>query len=238
MSEHPTCQCGRPIHDSAHLCGACVNDLRANLSALAERWGELESALTSTGAGGGERGRQKNGGRATGIVLNEAVVAARTKASHAIWFGVRVLLDDFDDMGITFTERFEPGDEARVAAWLAARQMRHMTATTAEETAIEWANDIADAEQATWQALHPHRWITVTDCGERVELPDEAGEMVTCIGKLRAQVDTGMMPTLYCSVRPKEHIVEPQQWERMRWKRAHGGFDKAAVGRLMTQIAN
>lgn len=49
------CQCGRPMQ-GGNLCTTCGEDMRRNLGRIADRWPELEAALTTKG-GGGEKGK-------------------------------------------------------------------------------------------------------------------------------------------------------------------------------------
>lgn len=44
------CPCGKPIHDGAHMCHACIGTVRRDLRTIAERWDDLESALTTPSA--------------------------------------------------------------------------------------------------------------------------------------------------------------------------------------------
>ena len=68
------CQCGKPAHDGV-LCPQCGDDLRNRLRLIADRWTDLEAALTSSEPGG-EKGRTKNGMIEVGTTLNEAAVKA------------------------------------------------------------------------------------------------------------------------------------------------------------------
>ena len=52
------CQCGRPM-TGGNLCTTCGENLRRNLGRIADRWPELEAALTLSG-GGGEKGKTKH----------------------------------------------------------------------------------------------------------------------------------------------------------------------------------
>ena len=69
------CQCGKPAHDGV-LCPQCGDDLRNRLRLIADRWTDLEAALTSSEPGG-EKGHTKNGMIEVGTTLNEAAVKAR-----------------------------------------------------------------------------------------------------------------------------------------------------------------
>lgn len=215
MSGHQKCQCGKPITDGAHLCADCVARVRDGLSKISERWEDLTDALASSEEGG-EAGRQKGGMVSVGTNLNETVSRARSLCSEILWFTVQVIREDFDDAG----RKFDPprwADEGEMAAWILQWQVPHITATTARETAEEIANDLAKAEQATWEALNPPpRWIAVTGC--TMHGTSDMGERVPCTGVLRAKVGTGVMPDLECDA-DTTHVISPTTWGRPVWKR-------------------
>ena len=215
MSGHIPCRCGKPITDGAHLCSACVATLRENLERIADRWDDLTDALGSNEPGGDEKGRQKHGQVMTGTPFNEAVSRARKACNEVLWFAVQVIRDDLDDAGRDFAPpRWK--DEGDMARWLLTWQVPHLTATTARETAEEIADDLAKAEKATFRALNPSRWVSVTDC--TMHTTDEHGARVPCTGVLVAKVGTGRMPDLQCSEDP-DHVIKPTTWERAGWKR-------------------
>lgn len=106
VSAHP-CPCGRPIQDTATICPTCVETLRENLTKIADRWAELEDALTWREVVAGEKGKAKNGMVAVGTTLNEQAVNARRKATDAVWFTLQVIRDDCDDALDSAAEAFD-----------------------------------------------------------------------------------------------------------------------------------
>jgi hypothetical protein len=209
------CRCGKPIHDGAHLCVGCVARFRDDLTKIADRWPDLEAALTRAEIRMGD-GSKPTKSTATGIALNEQVSRARRTCANALWFVVQVLRDDFDDNGWTFVgPRTE--DVGQIARWVERWHVGHLTAKTAQETAEEIADDLAKAEKATWDALDPTRWVDVNlGCDDHATT--EQGERVPCEGQMRARVGRGSLPDLVCSLDPT-HRVAPAQWERSQWRR-------------------
>ena len=232
MSGHEPCRCGRPITDGAHLCAECVARVRDCLSKISERWEDLTDALASSEEGG-EAGRQKGGMVSVGTNLNEAVSRARSLCSEILWFTVQVIREDFDDAGREFAPpRWR--DEGDMASWLLTWQVPHLTATTARETAEEIADDLAKAEKATFRALNPSRWVSVTNC--MMHTTDATGARVLCTGVLVAKVGTGRMPDLKCSENP-DHVISPTTWERAGWKRRFAqALDPDGLRRLAERI--
>lgn len=229
MSGHKLCRCGKPITDGAHLCADCVDGVRTCLDRIAERWSDLEAALTSS-EDGGEAGRQKCGMVSVGTNLNETVSRARGLCHDVLWFAVQVIRDDLDDAGRDFAPpRFR--DDGDLARWLADWQVPHLTAATAEETALEIADDLAEAEQATFDAINPPpRWIAVTGCTKHGT--SDTGDRVPCLGVLRAKVGTGVMPDLVCDTDPA-HVLSPQVWGREGWKKRRASEPRRAGWVLM-----
>ena len=263
------CRCGKPIHDGAHLCGACIDRFRTDLVKIADRWPDLEAALTSTEkvtGGGGRPGRSTS----TGLALNEQVTRARRTATNAVWFILQVLRDDMDDEHSEAVEAFENAardlshrelwedgvpeilgrlsgaadraefdpprstDTGVLARWVATWHVPHLTATTAQETTEEVADDLAKAERATFNALDPARWVDVNlACDDHGTT--ELGERVPCEGTMRARVGRGVLPDLVCSVDPS-HTISPAQWERAQWRRTRD-LDEEGMRRLVRRIA-
>lgn len=233
MSGHHDCRCGRPITDGAHLCADCVALVRRDLDRIAERWDDLTAALESSEPGGNEKGWQKRGQVMTGTPFNEAVSRARKACNEVLWFAVQVIRDDYDDAGREFAPP-KWRDEGDMASWLLTWQVPHLTATTARETAEEIADDLAKAEKATFRALNPSRWVSVTNC--MMHTTDATGARVLCTGVLVAKVGTGRMPDLECSENP-DHVISPTTWERAGWKRRFAqALDPDGLRRLAERI--
>lgn len=237
MSGNP-CQCGRPIPDTANLCPTCGDTLRRNLNKIAERWPDLEAALTTPGVDF-EKGNTKNSMVAVGTNVNEAAVAARRACTDAVWFAVQVIRDDLDDAGRPFrppptsTTRSQD-DTPAVARWLSSWHVAHITHRTARETAEGIASDIADAEHRTYlvcETTPPRRIDTGMRCEEHGT--SDLGERVACLGLMRASL-TDAMPDLVCSV-DLSHRIPPDVWSREYWKRAHP-MDETAVRNLARRI--
>lgn len=220
MSE---CQCGRPKNDGT-LCRTCADDLRANLSKIADRWPELERALTTTGVGG-EKGHTVNGMVAVGTNVNEAAVVARRACTDVVWFALQVIRDDLDSAGRAFcppatSSARSQDDTPRVARWLAQWHVAHITHRTDPETAVAILRDVAAAERLTYlvcETTPPRRIDTGMACEEHGT--SDLGERVPCAGVMRATL-TDAMPDLVCSV-DRTHTIPPDVWSRSYWKRAH-----------------
>lgn len=233
MSGRHECRCGKPIHDGAHLCGACTDRLRDGLRKIASRWDDLEKALISSepGAPGeGHRGRSTS----TGLAINERVSRVRRQVSDLMWFVVQVIRDDCDDLKRPFAGP-PSTDPGAMAEWVAQWQIPHITGTTAQETAEEIADDVHRAERATWNALEPARWVNVNLTCDQFGTSD-MGERVPCEGTMRAHVGRGVLPDLVCSQDPS-HTVSPAQWERSQWRRTKE-LDEHAMKRLVRQIVS
>jgi hypothetical protein len=235
MSE---CQCGRPA-PNANLCTTCGETLRANLLKIAERWPELERALTTTGVGG-EKGNSKHGMVAVGTNVNEAAVRARRACTDVVWFALQVIRDDLDSADRDFAPPVTPwatrsqDDTPKVARWLARWHVAHITHRTDPDTAAEISRDVADAERLTYLACEtspPRRIDTGMACEEHGT--SEAGERVPCAGVMRATL-TDAMPDLVCSV-DRTHTIAPDVWSRSYWKRAHI-TDEAGARRLAERM--
>ena len=218
------------------LCDPCTDKLREGLRFIADSWEDLEAALTSSEAPAGEKGKQKHGMIAVGTNINEKVIAARTKASETVWFIMGVLRDDLDDEQRVFA----PPDLAvdRLARWVSDWHVDHLASRTADETAVEVANDVAQAKRAVRSAAYPSGvyWVEV-GLGCEQHGTSDMGERVPCEGEMRALVgrDAGV-PDLVCSV-DDTHTVEPAVWERMGWKRAHRNLNPEGVANLTRRLA-
>ncbi len=217
------CQCGRPAQ-GANLCPTCGETLRANLNKIADRWADLEQALTTPGTAQ-EKGKTKHGMIAVGTNLNPAAVAARREATNAVWFFLQVVRDDLDTMRRPFTPpRTSPNrsqdDSPALARWLATWQVAHATHTTSQESAWEIARDVEKAEQLTYRVCEttpPRRIDTGMPCEGHGTTT--LAERVPCGGVMRAAL-TDAMPDLVCSVDPT-HRIPPDVWSRNYWKRHH-----------------
>lgn len=232
-SGRPQCACGRPIHDGAHLCGHCVTTMREQLRKIIARRDDLLAALTA--AEHTQAGPGGNHADAVGLNLAEPVIRARTKVTDLAWFTVQVLRDDFDDLGRTFTPPRAGADSFAILAWVERWHLPHLTATTTAQTAQELADDVAAAEQATWDALEPTRWVDVNLTCDQHGTSD-LGERVPCGGQMRAKVGRGKLPDLVCNLDPS-HRVSPAQWERAQWRRTKQ-LDEAGMRALVARIVS
>ena len=134
------CQCGKPAHDGV-LCPQCGDDLRNRLRLIADRWTDLEAALTSSEPGG-EKGHTKNGMIEVGTTLNEAAVKARRACTDVVWFMLQVLRDDLDSARRPFTPpptsvNRSQDDTPALALWLATWHVGHFTHDADPESAAE-----------------------------------------------------------------------------------------------------
>jgi hypothetical protein len=232
------CRCGRPIPDTGNLCPTCGQDLRDNLTKIADRWPELEKAMTVPNVGG-EKGKTKNSMIAVGTNLNEQAVRARRACTDAVWFIVQVLRDDLDTAGRPFTPppasaNRSQDDTPHIAYWLARWHVAHITHRTERETAEEIAHDVARAERLTFDLCekdHPRKIPTGMPCENHGTTP--AGERAPCLGVMEATLGD-QMPDLVCSV-DATHRIPPDVWSRNYWKRAHT-MDETAARRLAERI--
>jgi hypothetical protein len=232
------CHCGKPIQDTGSLCPACGELLRRNLHKIADRWPELEKALTTPTAGG-ERGKTKNSMVSVGTDLNERAVAARRACTDVVWFVVQVLRDDFDTVGRVFmpppaSPNRSQDETPKVARWLATWHVGHITHRTARETAEEIARDVERAERLTFEVCEtspPRQVPTGMACEGHTTSVD--GERAPCRGVMRATLGD-QMPDLVCS-EDATHRIPPDVWSRNYWKRAHT-MDEGAARRLAERI--
>lgn len=233
MSGHKTCRCGQPITDGAHLCATCVERFRRDLERIADRWNDLTDALSSSEVGPREMGRQKRGAKVVGTQLNESVSRAMKQCREVVWFAAQVIREDCDDASKDFRLPRNPTTE-HLARWMLRWQVPHLTAVTAEETALEIADDLARAERATFKALDPPRWVVVTGC--TVHTTDDLGRPCACEGTLWAKVGAGVMPDLECDM-DASHVISPGTWERQGWKRRFGRpLDEGGLRRLAERM--
>ena len=235
------CQCGKPIQDTANLCAGCGDDLRDRLDRIADRWAELEDALTWREVLPGVRGGSSKHGMVTvGTSINEQAVRARRRATDAVWFAVQVIRDDLD----TLERPFAPpviGDLTQdqtpaVAHWIASWQIPHITHVTSRESAEEILRDVTSAERATYRATHPTgaHWEAVNLVCDQWTT-DDTGSRVPCPGDMWAWVGEGM-PDLICD-HDESHRITPAEWERSGWKRRlRGPIDQSGMARLAERI--
>ena len=213
-----TCPCGQPAPDT-HVCADCEATMRTNLHKLADRWPELERALTMPAAAPihltRTPGSEDNTGNATGIDLNEQITRSRTLVAGLAWFIVGVLRDDYDDMGRDF---HAPADQSvpSLLRWIERWHLTHLLRHGIEETAHELRTDLATAERRTYNALNATRTIYVgIPCTEHDT--SDMGERIPCPGEMTARVVPGVMPDLVCTVDPR-HTIAPSRWERDGWR--------------------
>ncbi len=229
---NPTCHCGKPIHDGAHLCGGCVDQMRTNLETIADRWTDLLDILANSNAGTSSEGGKSRHVH-TGIDLNEAASKARREANDLTWFILQILRDDYEDTGRTFDP--PPGDIDTTLRWIARWHLPHITAKGAEETALEIQQDIQRVERASHHALSPARWVDVNlACVEHGT--SDIGERIPCDGTMRAKVGIETMPNLVCTSDPT-HIVPPASWVRARYLH-NRGLDETAARALVGRIVS
>lgn len=238
MSE---CLCGRPVQDAANLCPECDGQLTANLYKIADRWPELEEALTWRESTPRERGgKVKRGMVAPGGTPNEAAMRARRAATDVVWFIAQVLREDFDALGWTFAPPRNNGTQdgtPALARWIASRHVKHVTHRMAQETAHEVWTDVRKAEARVFSATHP-RGIHWTPVNLRCEqhTTDDQGSRVPCPGWMWAKVGNDTMPNLECDYE-EGHEIEPKVWEREGWKRRHRqGLDPGAAARFAAAL--
>jgi hypothetical protein len=212
--------------------------LRRNLHKIADRWPELEKALTTPTAGG-EKGKTKNSMVSVGTDLNERAVAARRACTDVVWFTLQVVRDDFDTLKRHFTPPAPSAvrsqdDTPRLARWLAMWHISHVTHTTARETAEEIARDVERAERLTFEVTEtsPPRQVPTGMACEGHTTSVE-GERAPCRGVMRATLGD-QMPDLVCS-EDATHRIPPDVWSRNYWKRAHT-MDESAARRLAERI--
>jgi hypothetical protein len=248
------CQCGRPA-PSANLCQTCADDLRANLHKIADRWAELEDALTwrdvlpgtigVVNEGASQAGERKLA-LSTGTVINERAVRARRAATDAVWFAWRqVIVDDHltagKHLGDPPVSPNRSQDETpKLARHIAVWHVGHITHKTSRESAEDIRKQVEKAEQLVYDATHPSgaHWVPVTlkcdmwstsEMGERIPCP---GEMYAYVGGKR---DT--MPDLVCNVPGEDHTVAPGVWERSGWKRRlREPLDPSGLARLAGRL--
>ena len=235
------CRCGKPIHDGAHLCHACIGQLRRDLRTLAERWSDLEAALTSPEAAPlhlvAQPGTEDNTGNAVGIELNTQVTNARTAVAGLAWFVVGVLRDDYDDARKEFRP---PADQSvpSLLLWIERWHVDHLMREGVEETALDIAADARKAEKQTYRALNAARTVYVgIPCVEHATT--DLGERVPCTGQMTARAVPGVMSDLVCTA-DSAHRIEPGQWQRDGWRGRfarplHPGGLSALASRLNTR---
>lgn len=247
-----TCHCGQPISDTANLCPACGDALRANLNLIADRWAELEDALTWRDVLPGtigvvnESARQEGERKlpiSTGMVINERAVRARRAATDAVWYSLQVIRDDLDTAGRPFapppsSPNRSQDDTPRLARWIAAWHVSHITHHTDRESAEEIAGDVKRAEKAVFDATHPSgvHWAPVNlKCDQSATT--DLSERVPCPGDMWALVGKDVMPELVCD-HDETHTIAPGVWERSGWKRRlKGPLDHSGMARLAERLA-
>jgi hypothetical protein len=218
---------------NAWFCPPCIDNTTRQLGDIADAWDDLEEALLHSETGrDGEQGKTKNAGKgATGIVINERAVHARTKASALIWFLIRDILDRYDDAQRTLTL---PDDQTTPSLyrWLARWHVNGFATHPGDEFAIEVFIDISRARRDVRAAAYPsgmRKVKTGLPCIEHYTSVE--GERVTCPGSLNAWIgpDTKGVPELVCS-EDRQHVVDPETWRRDALTKA--SFDPAAMSRL------
>ena len=233
-----SCPCGKPAPDG-NLCPACGEQIRQNLTTIADRWGDLEQALTRRETHAGEQGKMKRSMVASGTSLNEAAVRARRACTDVVWFILQVIRDDLDAADRPFTPpRIDSRTHdatPRLARWIAAWQVSHITHRTSPETAEEILTDVARAEQATFDALKEYARTVPTGLPCEHHGTSDLGERVPCVGVMEARLGD-QMPDLVCSV-DASHRIPPDVWSRQYWKRAHVA-NEAGARRLVDKLRN
>lgn len=233
MNHADQCRCGAPA--GGNLCRDCGDHLRTDLTKIADRWPDLEAALTAPSAGG-EKGRTKHGMRTVGTALNEQAAKARRQCADVVWFVVQVIRDDRDTAGLHFHPPAVPaGLDATpiLARWIADWQVAHITHTTARETAEEIADDLAAAERSTWDAVRErHRRVPTGLPCEGHDDP-ETGQHHDCPGSMEAKLGD-VMPDLVCTLN-RDHRIPAAVWSRSYWKR-HVPLNQSAAERLAGAI--
>ncbi|MFN2347400.1 MAG: hypothetical protein ABR616_17015 [Dermatophilaceae bacterium] len=231
------CQCGQPIQGTANLCRDDTGLLRRNLYTIADRWPDLEAALSHAEKVESE-GKPPKRSTSTGLRLNDLAIAARRACTDAVWFVAQVLREDFDEQGWTFAPpiKVTSGHDGTptLARWLASAHVEGIAGTgryrMARETAEEVWTDIATAERATWDAIkeQPRQIDTGMPC--EAHGTSELGERMPCDGRMRARL-TDSMPDLVCSV-DSSHRISPDVWSRYGWRIAHEGAARNLIKKI------
>lgn len=226
--------------NQAFVCDECTERLREDLRFIADSWDDLEVQLGAGQSVQFEQGKQTNGLKATGLVINERASQARRDATETVWFVARALLDlaDREDRVARFPDDQTTPTLARwIADWQAHRLVRGLIGRTTAQSIVE---DTRAAAKAVRSAAYPtgaHKVDVGLPCEQHGT--SESGERVRCVGIMTAIVGTGVMPDLVCSV-DESHRLEPQVWEREGWKRLHRAalnpLGVAALARKITAI--
>ena len=240
-----SCPCGKPAPDG-NLCPACGEQIRQNLTTIADRWSDLEQALTRRELHAGEQGKTKRSMVASGTSLNEASVRARRACTDVVWFILQVIRDDLDTAGRPFTPpRVDSRSQdatPRLARWIAAWQVPHITHRTSPETAEEILGDVARAERATFDALKEYARTVPTglpcehhgtsDLGERVPAPGLL-EAPNERAVVRTQIqDPGVVAPLLKPIDRGDEVLE----ERATPDVAHNGYLADAAARQRGEL--
>lgn len=224
---------------NAWFCPPCIDTTTTHLHDIANAWDDLEEALMHSEAGrDGEQGKTKNAGKgATGIVINERAVHARTKASALAWFLIRDILDRYDEDGRTLTL---PADQTTPSLyrWLASWHINGFATHPGDEFAIEVFVDIARARRDVRAAAYPtgaRKFGTGLPCVEHITTVD--GDRAPCPGTMHAWVgpQTAALPDLVCS-EDRTHKVDPVTWRRAGLRGAT--LDPAAATRLANALTS
>lgn len=235
--------------NGAWLCEVCVDRLREDLTTgpldyrsrryerpgIADAWADLEDALMRSEIGDGETGKQKHGMVSVGAGVNEQASEARALATNLVWFILQVARDARDRRDRTFSP--PQGDIDVMARWAADWVLDDIVRYADQHECVDIADDARTVARAVFSASYPSgvHWIEVGLACEQ-HGTSEQGERIACEGTMRALVGRDVMPDLVCSV-DASHALDPSEWERSGWKRAHQHIHPDGLANLMKRLA-
>lgn len=244
----PEDQGGPRRTNGAWICELCIDRLREDLTTgplnyrtqrherpgIADAWADLEDALMRSEIPDGETGKQKHGMVSVGAGVNEKASEARTLATNLVWFILQVARDSRDSRGRAFNP--PPGHAGALAQWAADWALDDVVRYADEHECVDIANDARAVARMVFSATYPSgvHWIEVGLACEEHGTSD-LGERVPCEGTMRALVGREVMPDLVCSV-DGSHVLDPSQWERSGWKRAHQHINPTGLANLMRRL--
>lgn len=227
----------------AWVCDVCIDRAREQLGwgwtdkrgrhqpGIAEMWPDLQDNLArAERTADPDQGHQKNGGKAHGTGLNEAVSEAMRAATAHIWFLTRVTLDLADEDKRTLRLP-SAQDTPSLAGWLADWHVDALVSRPGMLTALAIIEDTASIHTQVRRAAYPsgaRKVETGMACTEHTTTPD--GARTPCPGAMVAWVHTGMdhTPDLVCT-EDDTHRVDPATWQRAGWKARHAPTPRTYV---------
>ena len=216
----------------SHVCPACEDRARDNLTAAADTWPDLQAQLVAIRALD-SAGFITGGTPGTGIILNEPASAAILAATERAHFYTRLVI----------TERGHTPDDATpvgLLRWLARNEVPWLCAHPDQGVAEAFTVDTADLARKARSAAYPAGWRTIPiplACHTRTpDDPDDPDSPTTpCPGRMTARIrpDLHRLPDLVCDTNPG-HTVSPEVWQRAGWK--HAARHEAATRRFLGSI--